>query len=53
MEIYMKENFMKDIGNGTKLEGNWDEDNLHGDVKKIYPDGKIKELLFQNGNMLG
>lgn len=38
---------------GIKLEGDWDEDNLDGDVKKIYPDGKTEDLFFQNGIMLG
>ena len=38
---------------GTKLEGVWNEDNLDGDVKKIYSDGRTENLLFQNGFMLG
>ena len=39
--------------NGVKLEGNWNEDNLDGDVKKIYPNGEVKKLFYQNGIKLG
>ena len=40
------------FNDGSKLEGIWNEDNLDGDVKKIYPDGRTENLFFQNGYML-
>ena len=39
--------------NGTKIEGNWYEDNLDGEVKEISPNGEIREHFYQNGINLG
>ena len=41
------------VEDGVKIEGTWYQGNLDGDVKKIFPDGKIEELFFQNGICLG
>ena len=39
--------------NGIKYEGSWNEGKMDGDVKKIYPNGKIENLFYQNGINLG
>ena len=41
------------LTDGNKIEGTWYKGGLDGDAKKIYTDGKIEELFFQNGICLG
>ena len=41
------------VEDGIRIEGTWEKGALDGDVKKIFPDGKIDEQFYQNGICLG